>query len=568
MAAFVTLVYDPRNLMRLDWQLSYVCVLSMIVLAPPLYEMIIGAEKPGHPLLQNRKREQQEACGGHPSTTWSSQSAAWGSAWYDHPISFGRRFLNHFVILPVVVSTAIQHGLLPMQIAYFRQVNILIAISNIFGIFVASAATALAMATAALGWIPGVGAALGSVTNGLLVALGSMAGWFAGLPGTVLTLPALAPVFVALFYGLLLTGRWLRAGETADGRLDAGQRASLLRHFAAASCLIVAAFVWTPLFTPGSGGAVDLYMLDVGQGDALVLCAGGKTLVVDAGQKGRGRLVVEPFLRSMHIDRIDCLVATHADADHIGGMTDLIDHFAVGRFIEGGDTSPSETYAEMERELARRRVPVTRARAGDAIAGFGPARIRLLGPLAGFTDNNGSVVIEVDHGQINMLLMGDLEQPAEERLEEAGAIGDVEVLKVGHHGSKTATGAALLAKRNPSWPSSASGARNRFGPPVARDARSPRSRARANPAHRPARRDLAAQRWPTESTSTATAFRIDSAARMRRMERMSPHRTTAHSAQSIHAHDRSHAPTPRHRAGRLLPDAVGRPRAGNQNRRR
>lgn len=428
MAAFVTLVYDPRNLMRLDWQLSYVCVLSMILLAPPLYEMATA-----------RKRE-------------------------DEPPPLARLLLNRYIILPVVVSVAIQLGLLPMQIAYFRQVNILIAISNIFGIFIASLATGFSMATAALGWIPWIGAALGSITNGLLGALGSMADWFAGLPGMVLTLPVLTPVFVALFYGLLLTGKWLRA-DGADGRLDSPQRLSLVRHFGAASGIMAIALVWTPLITPEANGTVDLYMLNVGQGDSLVLRAGGKTMVIDAGQKERGRLIVEPFLRSMNIDRIDCLVATHADADHIGGMADLIDHFPIGRFIEGNDISDSEIFAQLEKKIAQRGVPKSPARAGDTISGFGPAKIRLLGPVAGFTDNNGSVVIEVDHDQINLLLMGDLEQPGEQILEAAGAIGDVEVLKVGHHGSKTATGAAFLEKSKPELALISVGARNRFGHP-------------------------------------------------------------------------------------------------------
>lgn len=428
MAAFVTLLYDPRNLMRLDWQISYVCTLSMILLAPPLYEM-----------ATTRKRE-------------------------DEPPPAARRLLNRYIILPVVVSSAIQLGLLPLQIAYFRQVNILIAISNIFGIFVASVATGFSMATATLGWIPWVGAALGSITNGLLVALGSMAGWFAGLPGTVLTLPVLAPVLVAAFYGLLLTGKWLRVGG-ADGRLDDAQRVSLMRHFGAASGLMIAALVWTPLITPEPTDTIDFYMLDVGQGDSLVLRAGGKTMVVDAGQKDRGRLTVEPFLRAMNIDRIDCLVATHADADHIGGMADLVDHFPVGRFIEGNDTSDSEVFAQLEKDIAARHVPTIYARAGDIIEGFGPAKIRLLGPVPGFTDNNGSVVIEIDHEQINLLLMGDLEQPGEQKLEAIGAIRDVEVLKVGHHGSRTATGAALLGKSKPELALISVGARNRFGHP-------------------------------------------------------------------------------------------------------
>lgn len=427
LAAFATLVCDPRNITRIDWQLSYVCVLSMILIAPPLYEIATG------------RRDHDQ-------------------------LPIVRRFLNRYLILPVVVSAAIQLGLLPLQIAYFRQVNILIAVSNIFGILIASLATGFSMATAALGRIPWIGAAAGHATNALLVALGSMADWFAGLPGTVLTLPVLTPVLVAIFYGLLLTGKWLRAGGV-DDRLGADQRRSFLRHMTAASGLMAVALIWTPLLTPEPSGTVDLYMLDVGQGDALVLRAGGKTMVIDTGQKDRGRLTVEPFLRSMNIDRIDCLVATHADADHIGGMSSLIDHFTIGRFIEGSDISDSATFAEMKKGIARRRVPTTRARAGDLIAGFGPAKIRLLGPVSGMTDNNGSVVIEIQHGEIDLLLMGDLEQPGENKLDAAHLIHDVEVLKLGHHGSRTATGAALLQKAKPELSLLSVGARNRFNHP-------------------------------------------------------------------------------------------------------
>jgi competence protein ComEC len=321
--------------------------------------------------------------------------------------------------------------------------------------------------TAIFGRIPFIGAALGFVTNNLLASLTSMAAWFADLPGTIFTLPVLTAVMIALFYGLLLSGRWLQGGQTDQGTLDAPQRRSFIRHFGAASGLMIIALVWTPLVNPAEPGAVDFYMLDVGQGDSFVLRAGGKTLVIDAGPDGRGRLTVEPFLRTMNIDRIDCLIATHADADHIGGMADLVEHFSIGRFIEGNDTSDSELYVALKKVLAQRRVPVARARAGDLIEGFGPARIRLLSPIAGMTDNNGSVVVEIDHQKINLLLMGDLETAGEEKLESAHAIGDVEVLKVGHHGSRSSTGDELIRESRPELSLISVGAHNRFGHPAA-----------------------------------------------------------------------------------------------------
>ncbi|MEN6624932.1 MAG: DNA internalization-related competence protein ComEC/Rec2 [Candidatus Sumerlaeia bacterium] len=429
-AALFTLIFDPRSLTRLDWQLSYVCVLSMILLAPPIYE--------------------------------------WATSRNDsEPPTFMRLLFNRYVILPVVVSFAIQIGLLPLQVAYFRQLNVLIVFSNIFGILAASVATGLAMFLAALGWIPGLGAVLGYFTNHMLLLLGWLAGSFADVPGTVLTLPVLAPALAALFYGALLTGRWLMSGEADGGRLDQAQRRSLVRHVAAAVAILGFGLLWLPLLHSAPNDTLDLYMLDVGQGDCFVLRSAGRTMVIDAGPPDRGRLNIEPFLRTLNIDRIDCLVATHADADHVGGMAELVDHFKVGRFIQGNDVSDSECYATLVKEIARGRVPTVAARAGSAIDGFGRVKIRMLGPVPGFTDNNGSVVLLVELGRIQMLLMGDLEQAGEEKLLSAGAIPDVEVLKVGHHGSRSSTGEELLNDSRPELALVSVGANNRFGHPSA-----------------------------------------------------------------------------------------------------
>jgi len=442
-AAFVTLLADPRNLLRLDWQLSYGCVLGITLAAPPLYEWagsLLAPQRSGPTI---------------------------GAA--DDEESWLRRQTKRWVVLPLAVVIAVQLVLLPLQIFYFRQFNILSPLFNIVAVDFAFVAMGGTFATALVGWVPGLGALAAWVAR---IGLGSMNGftqWGGHWPWPVVYANSLPLPVLALYYALLLGGSWLRSGEGSEGRLGRAQMAGLVLRLPA----LLALLIWSALLTaPSTAGALDLYALDVGQGDALVLrFPNQKVMVVDAGPAApadQGRLTVAPFLRVLGAGVIDCLVATHADADHIGGMPTLLGAFRVRHLAQGPDVASSEIFRLFQEKLKGGRTRVDPLDADSRLkelCGFAPARVAVLGPLAEARDNNASVVLRVEYGRVSFLLTGDLEADGERRLIEAGLVSPVDVLKLGHHGSRSSTSEPWLATCRPGAALISVGRHNRFGHP-------------------------------------------------------------------------------------------------------
>ncbi|WP_232840753.1 ComEC/Rec2 family competence protein [Streptomyces sp. Go-475] len=232
----------------------------------------------------------------------------------------------------------------------------------------------------------------------------------------------------------------------------------LLRHpwwCAVCAVLLVLVVVQPPPLTRVVTGwpppGWRLVMCDVGQGDALVLAAGGGSgVVVDAGPDPQR---VDHCLRSLGITRIPLVVLTHFHADHVAGLPGVLRGRAVGAIETTGFEEPAEQAAFVRRVAAARRVPVTRAAVGeqrrtgrlswqvvwpppspppDAPPGMLPAHPAPEGP------NDASVAMLVRSGGLRLLLLGDLEPPAQRALARspaAEALDGVDVLKVAHHGS-------------------------------------------------------------------------------------------------------------------------------------
>ncbi len=219
--------------------------------------------------------------------------------------------------------------------------------------------------------------------------------------------------------------------------------------------------------TPAAG-SLTVDMLDVGNADALVLQSDGKTLLIDAGENGDGGTVLA-FLQEKGIERLDYVIATHADSDHIGGMRTVVEQMPIGRYIMAfmpqGSTPTTKTYLRLLQALDERNVPVADARDEKAFA-LGSATVELIGPAADFTDNNNqSVVCRVTCGKRRLLFMGDAEEKAEKALSENGVDLKADVLKVGHHGSHTGTSAAFLQQVKPSFALISCGTGNSYGHP-------------------------------------------------------------------------------------------------------
>ena len=213
---------------------------------------------------------------------------------------------------------------------------------------------------------------------------------------------------------------------------------------------------------------LEVHVIDVGNADSILVRNQGVNLLIDAGERNDGERVVA-YLEDHGVEKLDYVIATHADADHIGGMKTVIENMEIGAFIMAfmpeGYTPTTSTYAGMLEALADKGMKITPAKVG-AHYSLGDARVDILGPAADFEENNNqSVVCKVTFGSRKFLFMGDAEKEAEAALLAAGADLSADVLKAGHHGSSTSTSAELLEAVKPSYAILTCGLDNSYGHP-------------------------------------------------------------------------------------------------------
>ncbi len=211
-----------------------------------------------------------------------------------------------------------------------------------------------------------------------------------------------------------------------------------------------------------ASGQLKVHFIDVGQGDAILIDDGTYEVLIDGGDSNSG---IVGYLGTYVDGPLEAMVATHPDADHIGGLTAVLDAFEVQQIWLNGDSSASETYVDFLNAVQDEGAAVHIAHRGDAIA-VGGLTFNVLNPvdLTGTTNNN-SIVLSLTCGQVDFLFTGDAEQEAEASMVAAGIVPDVEVLKVGHHGSRTASSTSFLAAAKPEVAVYMAGADNTYGYP-------------------------------------------------------------------------------------------------------
>jgi len=226
--------------------------------------------------------------------------------------------------------------------------------------------------------------------------------------------------------------------------------------------------VWYAVFAESRNG-LTVAFLDVGQGDAIFIQApNGNQILVDAGQN---RAVLRELSKVMPFyDRsIDMLIATHPDSDHIGGFPNILSRFNVGSIIEPGVDSGTPVYEEFERIAEEKNIKKFLARRGMKINLDQNAYLLILFPdrdASGMDSNDASIVAKLVYGDTSFLLTGDSPQKIERYLASLSPESlDVDVLKVGHHGSRTSTSEILLGYSSPDFAVISSGKDNSYGHP-------------------------------------------------------------------------------------------------------
>ena len=231
--------------------------------------------------------------------------------------------------------------------------------------------------------------------------------------------------------------------------------------------------VWA--FPPGSAAAVQdsaaaqdsaalrITFLDVGQADAVLIQAPeGQTALVDAGRRSP-----VDGLRALGVEEIDLLVATHAHADHIGGMTDVLDAFPVRYFMDNAMPHTTRTYQRLMEEVERRSDVTYLAPEPPRRIALGAASIEALPlpPPRARDQNNRSVTLVVRHGRFSAFLSGDSEERQLNFLTAVGAVHPMTLLKAPHHGSDNGFTPAFLQVARPEVVVISVGERNQYGHP-------------------------------------------------------------------------------------------------------
>jgi competence protein ComEC len=312
------------------------------------------------------------------------------------------------------------------------------------------------LAAAPVAWLAAPAAA---ATAPLLAAFDGIARAGAAVPGAALTVTpgAIAAVATAV-------------AVTGLGAACLVPRLAARGLVMAAAAL--AALVWQPIVAPAA--MTELHVFDVGQGDALgIRTRRGRWVLIDAGPAGRqsdaGRAVVLPALRRLG-GRVEAMIITHPDLDHVGGAASLITHLRPRLVLEPAFPGTSDAYRAALEAAQRVGAAWRPARTGDSLI-VDEVVLTVLAPdsalVAGARGpNDASVVVRARIGEVRWLLTGDAEADEEAWL-AARAPADLaaDVYKVGHHGSRTSTTPPLLAHLAPAVALVSVGRANRYGHP-------------------------------------------------------------------------------------------------------
>jgi competence protein ComEC len=480
--ALFILVWRPDDLFTASFQLTFVSVAAIVVMAFPLIEKLraIGQWTPSRskPFPPNTALNLKRFCEAlyWREEVWSIESNR--NIWSVRLFKSKRpewilrdnvRKIVAYTFEAAVVSLTVQIWLLPFLVIYFHRLSIVSVLLNLWvGLFIAMESFA-AIIGVLFGHLSSFLALpflrLTEVSNWFLLSVPCLfvdGGWasfrlpaYAGSARLVYFLYAIP---VAAFAYVIFNWQPFEIKKLND------RPRYLLPAFVTSFFILWTIIVFHPFSAPRADGRLHIDFLDVGQGDsALITFPDGETMLVDGGGRGSfrtendndgepqfepdtqriGEAVVSASLWEKGYSKIDYILATHADADHIQGLTDVAKNFGIKHALFGRTPADDPDFAELADVLSKRKIPFSRVAEGDEME-IGGVRIGVLYPEPDDSpnapsDNNHSVVLRLVFGERKILLTGDIERKAENDLLMNSELLSADIIKVPHHGSRTSS---------------------------------------------------------------------------------------------------------------------------------
>ncbi|MGA6829028.1 DNA internalization-related competence protein ComEC/Rec2 [Nitrospira sp. NS4] len=431
-AAVVIVLHDPRAIGDISFQLSFLSVLAIVQVAEWHRSRPADADQREETRWERYRRAAREA---------------------------------------VVLSVAVTIVTTPLVAWYFNQIPWIGVLTNMVAVpLTGFVFVPLGLLTAAWTLVFGIdGLSLGMVQQRLIEWLVGGLHWIASWPVTDWRVSAPSVPVIGLFYGGLLMAVGITAGQRC--------RVFGLTMLFSATCL----WGWegSPAFDEDRWRVT---FLDVGQGDSAVIeLPDEKVVLIDGGAKYErfdvGRGVVGPFLWNHGIRKLDAVIATHPQLDHVGGLPWILRHFEVREYWHAGVERHEPLFEDLRRVVWEQKVLDRRASRGQDIVSSGGCQLAVLNPfesdaarpvassVSGTQLNNHSIVTQLECGAHAILFAADVESEGLRRLAAAG-ISPVTVLKVPHHGGRSSLDQEWVARVHPRHAVISVGRHNAYGHPV------------------------------------------------------------------------------------------------------
>lgn len=209
---------------------------------------------------------------------------------------------------------------------------------------------------------------------------------------------------------------------------------------------------------------LNVYFIDIGQGDSALLEYNNHYMLIDAGDNNKENFIVE-YLNSKNIKTLDYVICTHPHADHIGGIDAVLSNFDIEQIYMSEASSTTKTFEDVIDEIINKNLKVKKPIVGEKIT-FDDLPIEIISPNQEYDKlNNNSIVLKLTYEDISFLFTGDAEEIAENDILNSDFDISANVLKVGHHGSDTSTSDEFLKAVNPQYAVISCGKDNQYGHP-------------------------------------------------------------------------------------------------------